>query len=74
MLSCRDEPSLEMFIFLYVTSVLVSKFGGMERGRGRSEHVPRVVCETLKQWVILAFQFLPNLCTSQVMQKCCEKL
>ena len=52
-LSCRDEPSLEMFTFLYVTLVLVWKFGGMERGRGRSEHVPRVVCETLKQWKLL---------------------
>ena len=46
--SYNDEPCLEMFIFLYVPSVLVWKFFVMDGGGGRSEHVPRVVYETSK--------------------------
>ena len=54
--SYSDEPCLEMVIFLYIpscNSVLVWKFFVMDGGRvggggERSEHVPRVVYETLK--------------------------
>ena len=51
MVSYSDEPLLIMVGFLYVPSVLVWKFLVMDEvgGGGRSEHVPRVVYETLKQ-------------------------
>ena len=59
--SYSDEPCLEMVIFLYIpscNSVLVWKFFVMDGGRvggggERSEHVPRVVYETLKYWKLL---------------------
>ena len=41
--SYRDEPCVEMFIFSYATSVLVCEFLGMERVEGGSEYVSRVV-------------------------------
>ena len=43
-LSYNDKSCLEMIIFLYVPSV----FFVMDGGGGRSEHVSRVVYETLK--------------------------
>ena len=53
--SYSDEPCLEMVIFLYIPSALVWIFFVMDGGRGgeRSEHVPRVVYETLKYWKLL---------------------
>ena len=56
MVSYSDEPCLEMVIFLYIpscNSVLVGKFFVMDGGRvggggERSEHVTRVVYETLR--------------------------
>ena len=48
-----DEPCLEMVTFLYVPSVLVfMEWEVGERG-GRSEHVTRVVYETVEQWKLL---------------------
>ena len=44
--SYSDEPFLGMFIFLYVPSALVWNFFLIDGGE-RSEHVPRVVYETL---------------------------
>ena len=46
--SYSDEPCIKMVIFLYVPSVLVWKFFCYGWGGGRSEHVSRVVYETLK--------------------------
>ena len=41
--SYKDEPCLEMFIFLNVTSVLVWKFWGMERGGGGDQDMCHVL-------------------------------
>ena len=41
--SYRNEPCLEMFIFSYVTSVLVCKFLGMERGWGGDQNICHVL-------------------------------
>ena len=46
--SYNDEPRLEMVICFYVPSVLVWTFIVMDGGGGRSEHVSRVVNDTLK--------------------------
>ena len=54
--SYSDEPCLGMVIFLYAPSVLVWKFFVMDwGGGGRSEHIPRVVYKTLKQWKLLRY-------------------
>ena len=56
--SYSDEPCLGMVIFLYAPSVLVWNFFVMDGGGGgggRSEHIPRVVYETLKQWKLLRY-------------------
>ena len=50
--SYSDEPCLEVVIFLNIPSLLVWNFL-LWMGAGRSEHVPRVVYETLKSWKLL---------------------